>query len=326
MRRYVLPIAVLLVMLLLPAAPAYAASVGDVELIMNCVTPKHTMRYTSNGVWTPYGNPDPTRQLGSSQPRDVGIAVVGGDSHSVVVTSGGQLYHAIRFPDGAWSLFLPVDGRLVSRVAVTDVNGDLWVVASNEYGAWITIRSGATGWWTGLRQFWTPAPGETITNLSVAWVVGLDVFPFITTNRGRLVTGALRGTTLVNSWVMRSDVSTAAVDSTNAGSLHLAAILTNGQVVHQALPRLGQWTGWTDLDVATGYTLPGNRDDIAIASDGYGAVSVAVTVRTVIGPDIYWMPWHAMRFTSGYWSSFNDLRPHAGNSCVLPVDIAMAGH
>ena len=163
----------------------------------------------------------------------------------------------------------------------------------------------------------------------MTWVPGLDVYPFIVTDKGRLITGALRGGTLVNQWTMRTDVASVGAASTLNGAIHLAALQRGSLTIwHEELPRLGQWTGWRDISLFGAGTVPAVAvGDIAVATDSYGRVHLAATGwMDDQAPLLNDGVWHSMRETNGRWSTLTSLYHYAGLACYAIWNVSIAGH
>lgn len=120
----------------------------------------HTIRFSANGNWQPFGEVTATAAGNpSAQSRygTLGCAQVGTDLHVVVTGAGangvGTIFHTIRITaDGSWQPFgnvnQQIQGAAFSRVACAEVGGDLHVVATDPDGTlWHTIRFSADGSW-----------------------------------------------------------------------------------------------------------------------------------------------------------------------------------
>ncbi|HEX5202830.1 hypothetical protein ACFQS1_17665 [Paractinoplanes rhizophilus] len=314
-------LAALLSIFLVPAQPARAASAGDLELVAGCyyTNPEHTMRYESNGRWTPFTDVTVNWPGPSLTTKGAAVARVGFSSHTVALDANGNMWHAVRPSGGLWTPFNAVEPFAGShapfqQIAATSVGADLWVVASTTHGAYLTIRTGATGLWSPFDWFYSVVPEQQIIDLGVTWVYNSDVYPFITRSDGGLRTGALRGGTLINQWDISGNIRSASADSTRGGMIHLTAVTRSDQVVHQALPRLGQWTGWRDVEATMGFHRPANTTIWEVAT-GVDSLDRAFVTARAYGPggDVIW---NGMRRADGYWTQFAEPKNFgAGQVC-----------
>src|SRR3989475_643347 len=122
----------------------------------------HALR-TADGRWKGFNNVSgPASVPASMNPyMAVAAAIVNGDLHVLLLTSGPNLYHAIRFAStGAWKGFNPVSsaarvpsGVTFPSIAAASVNGDLQVLVNTNTGLlYHALRSSATGAWNGFND------------------------------------------------------------------------------------------------------------------------------------------------------------------------------
>jgi hypothetical protein len=143
---------------------------GDLHVcaVTNTGGVRHAIRY-QNGSWTGFG--DVLAQTGSPPglpAGDVACAGIGGDMHLAVTTSGGGIFHAIRFAAGNWSGIGNVEGQAgeigdPQTVSVANFLGELNVVTRTAGMQFHTIRHSSS--WS---QFAKPKDSPFVRDLGCA--------------------------------------------------------------------------------------------------------------------------------------------------------------
>ncbi|MET9002699.1 hypothetical protein [Amycolatopsis sp. NPDC004169] len=218
----------------LATTPALAAS-GDSHLVIgtNGGVMGHKLRFRSGG-WNPVGWGDVNAATGNTVPwgqRATAAAVVNGELNTVV--TNGNVYHALRLPNGQWTTFNelePFTGSYgyAGYVGAAAVSGELHVAISSTEGVRHTVRHG-NGLWEPFRE---PIP----------------------VNR-------LPGTTAVVTLAGSSN-----------GELHMVALDAEGSLYHRARRTNGTWTPFASLGIkqvnAIGMAESGSLLHVAVDVDG----------------------------------------------------------
>ena len=153
----------------------------------------YAARATSTGAWSGFVDLSTVAGVPARVSR-VAAVVINGNLHVVIATDpatateAGQLYYAMRRPDGMWEKFINLSSRLsvpstdyFLSVSATNVGGDLDVAAVTAAGhgaLYYAIQHSSNGSWTGFTQV------DVLPLGSVAAVgINSDLYLVATTNR-----------------------------------------------------------------------------------------------------------------------------------------------
>src|SRR5207248_2898845 len=172
------------------------------------------------------------------------VSPYAGWAHSVAV-AGGQVYHTIRYPNGTWSGWQPLDnaglpapGTATSVTAAADGAGNLQVAAVIDSTIYHRIRYSSGAWsnWASLGAG-TQVSASVDRNANVlhmAAVINGTIYHRIRCTDGTWSNWASLGTGATSI--------AAAVDNTH-NNLQIENT-TNGTVYHEIRNPDGTWTGW----------------------------------------------------------------------------------
>ena len=235
----------------------------------------HAVR-TADGRWKGFNNVSgPASVPASMNPyMAVAAAIVNGDLHVLLLTSGPNLYHAIRFAStGAWAGFNQVTAGIpgnIASVAAANVGGNLHVLIAMATGGGLyhAIRYSSNGAWNGFNNVAGPAtvPGPSVTAVAAA-TVGQDLQVLIKTNTDVLY-HAIR-LSADGAWKGFNDVSSAARVPSGVTFPSIAAAGVNGDL--QVL-----------VSTNTGTLYHALRSSANGAWNGFNDVSCCATVASAI--------------------------------------------
>ncbi|MFJ6053460.1 trypsin-like serine protease [Streptomyces sp. NPDC092307] len=237
-----------------------------------------------------------------------------------LVQSGGSLYQGIRLPDGSWTGFTDVQGKVdnlggIRGSAAAGINGDTHVLAiSNSGGLFHTIRK-ADGTWGRFGDVFAAANAlGKLTQVS-AVSIGYDLHVVAVADGKAFHT--VRDAT--GNWTRFRDISgnslgnvTAAATASVRGELQVG-LVSGGKPYHSIRQANGNWMSWGNVAQAAGATGPVTAVAMAGAADG-----THFTVATDNGAHQY----HSLRKPDGTWTPFGDLKPYLGNVTAKALSAA----
>lgn len=327
-RRGIAGFTSLLLVLVALHSPALA-STGDMEIVLGRFAsgPVHAIRWSS-GYWTRWGDIGAASRTPLQDVSYAAIARVNGTSHTVVVyqeNAGYRLGHAIRDGAGYWTVFTnmePFTGDIGDPYTVAAAgmpDGSLHVLAVTPWTVWHAVRR-PDGSWSHFAGIYSTASPVFVNGVALASASGNTLHAAIVLSDGRLLHGEeIIGDRLgwrfneLDRNVVQAGIGTVGRD------VHVAAIRRSGELVHRQRYANMVWSPFLDVAPYTGHSLPwGQLMDVAVSGSANGEVHVAVIVG-VIGP-VY----HALRFPSGAWSTFNEVDAWTGNDGGYAVGLSMA--
>lgn len=267
---------------------AIAGSNGELHVLVTSTRGTEANLYhalrSADGRWNGFNNVSgPARVPASTSSYGaVAAAIVNGDLHVLLLTSGPNLYHAIRFAStGAWAGFNQVPASIpgnVLKVAATGVGGDLHVLIAMATGGGLyhAIRYSSNGGWNGFNNVANAArvPGGNVSVTGVAAAtVGQDLHVVIKTNL-EVLYHAIR-ISADGTWKGFNDVSGAARVPTGvsfpsvavagaSGDLQVMVITNAGTLYHAVRSSSnGAWNGLNDVSCCA--TVPASPTAIAIS-------------------------------------------------------------
>ncbi|MFB6812623.1 trypsin-like serine protease [Streptomyces sp. NPDC056387] len=227
-----------------------------------------------------------------------------------LVQSGGSLYQGIRLPDGSWTGFTDVQGKVnslggIRSSAAAGINGDTHVLAiSTSGGLFHTIRK-ADGTWGRFGDVF--AASSTLGNLTQVSAVSIGYDLHVVAVADGKAFHTVRNA--AGYWTPFRDISsgslgnvTAAATASVRGELQVG-LVSGGKPYHSIRRTNGNWLGWGNVAQAASGTGPITAIGMAGADDG-----THFTVATDNGAHQY----HSLRNFDGTWSPFGDLKPYLG--------------
>ncbi|MEU2393774.1 trypsin-like serine protease [Streptomyces sp. NPDC007369] len=245
---------------------------------------------------------------------------------ATVVQSGGSLYQGIRLPDGSWTGFTDVQGRVsnqgganskggIRSSAAAGINGDTHVLAiSDNGGLFHTIRK-ADGTWGRFGDVFAAA--NALGKLTEVSAVSLGYDLHVVAVADGKAFHTVRNA--AGSWTPFRNIGsgslgnvTAAATASVRGELQVG-LVSGGKPYHSIRQTNGNWLGWGNVAQAASSTGPISSISMAGGSDG-----THFTVATDNGARQY----HALRNFDGTWSPFGDLKPYLGSITAKSLSAA----
>ncbi|MGI5450659.1 trypsin-like serine protease [Streptomyces sp. CA-243310] len=237
-----------------------------------------------------------------------------------LVQAGSGLYQGIRLVDGTWTGFTDVQSKAgtvpggVRTAAVAGMGSDTHVVALGGDGRLRhTIRK-SDGSWRAFGDL--SAEAGALSNITQVSTVSIGNDLHVVVVAGGKVFHTQR--TAAGNWSGFGDVAAAAgpigtvtsvATASAAGELHVGAV-TGGKVFHTIRRTTGHWAVWGDVSRAAGATGPVT----SVAMAGAGS-----DTHIVVATDNGTRQYHAMRYGSGIWAPFGDLKDYLGTVTAKSV-------
>jgi len=232
------------------------------------------------------------------------VSPYAGWAHSVAV-AGGQVYHTIRYPNGTWSGWQPLDnaglpapGTATSVTAAADGAGNLQVAAVIDSTIYHRIRYSSGAWsnWASLGAG-TQVSASVDRNANVlhmAAVINGTIY-----HRIRWTDGTW------SNWGSLGAGTQVSVSVDQAHNVLQMTGIINGNLYHQIRNSDGSWTGFSPIDTG------GTTTAATAAADANGNLQVA----EVNNGSVY----HRIRYANGTWTSWASLGTGA-TSIAAAVD------
>lgn len=285
-------------------------AVGDDGLLY------HEIR-DANGTWSGFQPVGGYQGAAHFAARSVAAAgMPGGSAQLVAVGSDGNVYHNIRYDNGTWQGWVPLNFA-ASQVAIAAIpNGSAQVLVMAPDGTlYHNIRSTPSGSWQGFHAL-PGYEGAATFHAGSAAITGLpdgsaQLIAVGTDGNAhhniRYANGAWQG--WVPLGVAASSVSVAGMPT--GGSTQFVIVGNNGGVFHNIRNADGTWQGWRSLGFAA------TRVSIAAIGDGSAQVLAEASDGTV---------YHNIRSTpSGTWQGFHALTGYQGAATFHGGAISIGG-
>jgi hypothetical protein len=302
------------------AAPA-PATLSDLQVLVTSGGGLyHAIRLSSTGAWLGFNPVSPAATIPSSVGA-VSAAGIGGELH--VVLDNNALYHAIRYPGGAWNGFntAPAPTGRPTGAAVGALGGDLYVFVAqilrpaDPRGNLLlyTVRHADGAWGEG-----GPAPGGVVSGFLAAG--GGGALHLVTTGssgvqHSMLTAAGWAGPNTVSGWATIPPSMGVVAAAVVGADLHVLGLDGAGHLYHAIRhASTGAWSGFNAVEAFA--SVPLYIDSVAAAGVN-GDLQVLLTTRSGA---LY----HAIRHTtSGSWSGFNDVSEWA-NVPPNPMSVTAA--